>query len=50
MSIKNDDASFPKERIARQLAKASPPDFTLENETHRVLAELETSDIHNEQF
>jgi hypothetical protein len=40
ISIKNNDASFPKERIARQLAKASPPDFTLENETHRVLAEL----------
>jgi hypothetical protein len=29
-----------KERIARRLEKASPPDFELENEPHRVLAEL----------
>jgi len=32
--------SLPKERIADQLAKTCPPDFTQENETHRVLAEL----------
>ena len=31
---------LPKQRIANRLEKASPPDLTLENETHRVLAEL----------
>jgi hypothetical protein len=34
------DPILPKQRIARRLAKASPPDFTLENETHTVLARL----------
>src|SRR6266480_4652875 len=34
-------AILPKQRIAGGLAKASPPDFTLENETHGVLARLE---------
>jgi SIR2-like domain len=34
------DASWPRDTIARQLAEAHPPDFTPENETHRVLAEL----------
>ncbi len=34
-------AILPKQRIADGLAKASPPDFTLENETHGVLAKLE---------
>jgi hypothetical protein len=32
--------SLPKERIAWHLEKASPPDFEIENEPHRVLAEL----------
>jgi hypothetical protein len=34
-------AMLPKQRIAGRLAKASPPDFTLQNETHGVLARLE---------
>jgi hypothetical protein len=34
-------AILPKQRIADGLAKASPPDFTLKNETHGVLARLE---------
>ena len=39
MSVEK-DPRWPKDSIARQLAKADPPNFTLENETHRVLAEL----------
>jgi hypothetical protein len=34
------DPSWPRDTIARQLAEADPPDFTPENEPHRVLAEL----------
>ncbi len=34
------DSSWPRDDIARRLAAAAPPDFTAENETHRVLAEL----------
>jgi hypothetical protein len=39
ISVKR-DPSLAKARIARELAKASPPDFTFVNEPHRVLAEL----------
>lgn len=39
MSVEK-DPSWPRDSIARRLAKADPPNFTLENETHRVLAEL----------
>jgi hypothetical protein len=37
------DPMLPKERIAKRLKSASPPDFEIENEPHRVLAELELS-------
>jgi hypothetical protein len=34
------DPTWPKKQVAKRLAEAIPPDFTYENETHRVLAEL----------
>jgi hypothetical protein len=34
------DKSWPRDTIARRLKEANPPDFTPENETHRVLAKL----------
>ena len=35
-----EDPRSPKDRIAKLLEKASPPDFEIENEPHRVLASL----------
>jgi hypothetical protein len=40
VGVHQDDAMYPKELVSAELMRASPPDFTAEDEPHAVLADL----------